>query len=71
MNESYEIRYDMILGTYILTSLWLNLSISKNIIKEGDGPSERCKPPMENLGMYEYKNLNANKITSEQYFTDA
>ena len=36
--KSTNIRYDMILGRYLLTALGLDLKFSENVILGGDGP---------------------------------
>ena len=41
-------------GTDILTSLGLNLSISKKIIKEGDGPFQSCTATMVELSICKF-----------------
>ena len=50
--------YDMILGRYLLTELWLNLYLSDHIVEADDRLLKRSLAPMAYLGMYGFKDLN-------------
>ena len=65
VDDSAKGRHDMILGRDLLTELVLNLKFSRHIIKAYDGPFKGSTIPMVYLGMYEFKDLNTGKITSE------
>ena len=62
MYEFSERSYDMIFGGYLLKQRGLNLNLSKHFIKGGDRMLERCTSTMVNLGMYVFKNVNADII---------
>ena len=48
----------MILGQYLITELGLNLKFYEHIIKADDGPFNKSKTPMVDLGPYIFKYLN-------------
>ena len=50
-------RYDMILGTDLLTSLGMDRKFSENIIIGGEGPYEGCLAPTIDLSNYDFKSL--------------
>ena len=41
----------------LLTTLWLDLMLSENIIICGEGPYEGCLAPMVDLSNYDFKSL--------------
>ena len=49
----------------------IEFKIYKYIIKGGDGQFENCTSPMVDPGTYEFKTLNTDKITPEEYLTGA
>ena len=55
VDNSAEIRYDMITGRYLLTALGFNFKNPKNAIKGGNVNFEICTASMVNLGMYKFK----------------
>ena len=55
MNAYNKIRYDMILGRDILSSLGTGLKNIDHAIEGGDGLSESCTALMVDLGTYEFK----------------
>ena len=71
VDESTNVRYDIILGWYILTELGLNLKFFDHIIEADDGPFKGSTTPMVDLGTYEFKILNTGEITPEESFTNA
>ena len=71
MNWSTKIRFDMILGRYMITSLVLDLKLSDSVIKGVGGLFDNNIAPMVNLGTYESKNLDTGKITPKGYFINA
>ena len=66
VDDSTKGRYYMILGKYLLTELVLSLKLSDHIIKAYDGPFKGYTTPMIDLGTYEFKDLNTDKITPEE-----
>ena len=58
MDDSAKVRYEMILGRYVLTALGLNLKISYHVIEEDDGPLKGLTALIADLGRYEFKYLN-------------
>ena len=70
MNDCSKSRYDMILGQYLLTELWLNLKLSEHVTQAAYGPVKGSTTPMVDLGMYIFKDLNTVKIKSEESFTN-
>ena len=66
VDDSFNGRYDMILGQYLLTELVLNLKHYKHVIEAGDGPFKGSTTPMVNLSTYIFKYLNTGKITPEE-----
>ena len=62
VDDSAKVSYDIILVLDILTELGLNLKCSEHIIEEYGGPFKGSKTPMDNLGMYIFKDLNTDKI---------
>ena len=65
MDYSNKVRYNMILGGDLLTSLVLNLRIYKHAIKECDKPLKGSTAPMIGLGVYKFKYLTTEKFTPE------
>ena len=58
MYDSAKMKYNIILGKDLLTSLGLNLKLSEHDIEAGDGgeiPFESFTEPMVNFGTYEFK----------------
>ena len=70
-DESNKGRYDIILGRYIRTELWLNLKFSDQIIEADDGPFKGSTAPMVDLGTYKFKDIKTGKITPESLFTNS
>ena len=63
MDDSAKVRYDMILGRDLRTSLVLDLIFSNRIISGGKGPYEGCLASIVDVRKYDYaplthKNLN-------------
>ena len=58
VDDSAKRRYDMILGTYLLTTLVLSLELSEHVIEVDDGTLNVSTTPMVDLGAYEFKYLN-------------
>ena len=52
VDESAKVRYETILGIYILTALVLNLKFSDNVIEADDGLFKGSTPSMVDLGTY-------------------
>ena len=52
VNDSTEVRYDIILGRDILTELGLNLKFFDHVIKAYDGNFKGYTEPMAGLGTY-------------------
>ena len=71
VDEYAKVRYDMILGKYLITELGLNLKFSEHVIESGDGPFNGSTNSMVDLGTYIFKYLNTDKITPKEFFTDA
>ena len=63
-------RYKMILGRDILTELLLNIKLFEHVIEADDGPFNGSTTPMVDLGTYIFKDLNIEKITPEESFTN-
>ena len=57
MDKKTNSRYDIIPDRDLLTTLVLDLNVSKNIIIGGEGPYERCLAPMVDLSDYNFKYL--------------
>ena len=55
VDDSVKIRFNMILYIYLLSELGLYLKLSDHVIEGGDGLFKRHKPPMVDLGTYEFK----------------
>ena len=70
MDDSSKVRYDMILGKYLLTYLGFNLKISDHVIEVDDGPFKGPLSLMVNMGTCEFKDLNTAKIPPEELFTN-
>ena len=60
----------MFFGRDIPTELVPNLKLSDHLIEADDGPFKGSKTPMIDLGMYEFKSLNKEKITPKELFTN-
>ena len=58
-------RYDVILGRYLLTALWLNLKFSDHVIEVDDVTFQGSTATIVDPGTYEFKGLNTGKITPE------
>ena len=71
VDDSAKGRYDIILGRYLLTELGINLNIFKHAIEAGGGPLKYFTVPMIYFDMYTFKDLNAVKITPEEYFMNS
>ena len=71
MDDSAKVRYDTILGIYILTALGLNLKFSDHVIEADDGNFKGSTAPMFDMGNYEFKDFNAGKIAPEEPFMKA
>ena len=65
VDDSVKGRYNMILGSDLLTELGLNLKFSEHVIEAYYGPFNGFTAPMVDLGTYIFKGLNTNKITPE------
>ena len=70
VNYLAKVRYNMILGKYLLTKLGSNLKFAEHVIKADDGPLKGYTTPMVDLGTYIFKFSNTEKITPEEQFTD-
>ena len=68
VDDSAKVRYDMILGIYLLTYLGLSLQYSERVIKEDDGPFKGSTAPMVDLGTYIFKYLNIGEIKPKYFF---
>ena len=55
LDDSDKGRWDIILGTNILTELVLNLKLSEHVIEADGGPFKGSITPMIDLGMYIFK----------------
>ena len=55
MDDSVKVRYDMILGRYLLIAFGLNLKFSKYFIGSSNGPLKLSTSTMIYLGTYEFK----------------
>ena len=62
VDDSSKGRYDMILGRYILIALGLYIKISIYVTESDTEPFKGSMSPTVNLGVYEFKYLNAGKI---------
>ena len=71
VDDSDKGRYDMILGRYLLTALWLNLKFSDHIIEADYGTFKGSTTPTVDLGTYESKDLNTGNITLKELFKNA
>ena len=60
--KSTNIRYDMILGIYLLAALGLDIKYSDNIILGGDGPFKGLLVPTVDISTYDFKPLIDNKV---------
>ena len=65
VDDSAKSRYDIILGRDLLTELGLNIKISYHVIESDDVPFKEYTPPMVDIGTYEFKDIEAGKITPE------
>ena len=63
-----NIRYDMILGRYLLTALGLDIKFSKNIIICGDGPFKECPAPMLDVSTYVSWFSIESKLLQPEYY---
>ena len=61
----------MILGRDLLTTLWLDIKFSENIILGGDGLFKGCSEPMVYFSTYDFKPLTENKVKPEESFINA
>ena len=71
VNKSAKGRYNMIVGRYLWTELWLNLKFYYYVVEEDGGPFKGSTEPMVDLVKYEFKYLNTGKITPKELFTNA
>ena len=71
VDNSTKGRYDMMLGKYVLTELGLNIKLSDNVIEADDGTFKGITIIIFDLGTYDFKKLNTEKITPEESFIDA
>ena len=55
MDESAKGIYDIILGRYQLTVLWLNIKFSDQVMESDDGPLKVYTAPMVDLCTYNLK----------------
>ena len=58
VDDSAKVKYYIILGRYLLTSLGLNLKLYDHGIEADGGHFKLSAAPMVVLGMYEFKDLN-------------
>ena len=68
VDESTEIRYNIILGRDILTALGLDLKSPKHVIIGGDGPYEGCLEPIADITDYGFKPSTDKSIMTEESF---
>ena len=68
MDDSAKVRYNIIIGKYLLTELGLNMKLSEHFIKVDNGPLKGSSAPMVDLGTYEIINLNTGNITPGELF---
>ena len=61
----------MILRRYLPTEIRLNIKFSEQVTKADDGPFKGSTTSMVDLGRYVFKDLNTEKITPEELFTNA
>ena len=61
----------MILGRDLLISLGLNIKLSDHVIEADDGPFKGSTTSIVDMGTYEFKDLNTEKITPEELFMNA
>ena len=54
VDDSTKIRYNLILGRYLLTPLRLYLEFSNTVIEGGNGPFEIFTASMVDLGTYDF-----------------
>ena len=71
VDESTKGRYDMMLGRYLLTELWLNFKFSEHVIEEDDRPFKWYSTLVVDLGMYTFKDFNRGKITPLELLTNS
>ena len=64
-------RNEMILGRDLFTALGLNLKLYDQVIETYYGPLKGSTAPIVNLGTNELKDLNTEKITPDESFTNA
>ena len=65
MYDSARDRYNMILGRYLWTELWLNLELYEHVIEGDDRHFTGYTAPMVDLGAYIFKDLNTGEIKPE------
>ena len=53
-DESAKGGYDMILGQYLSSELWINLKFSDDFIEADDGTFKGSTTPLVDLGTYEF-----------------
>ena len=71
LGDSTKGKYDIVLGKYITTVLVFNLKISDHVIEAYYGPFKGSTATMVDLGTYEFKYLNTDKIIPEGLFMNA
>ena len=54
INDSAEVKHNMIPGRYLLASLGLDVNFSKHAIVGGVGPYWGCMAPMANFNNYNF-----------------
>ena len=64
-DDSAKVRYDMILGKYLITYLGFNLELSDHVIEADYGYFKGYTTPIIDMAMYQFKALNTGKITTE------
>ena len=57
VDEYTNVRYDMILGRYILTALEMYLKLSNNVKNFGEGPYKGCLSPMVDERNNDFKSI--------------
>ena len=70
MDNSAKGRFDIILGRDIL-KIEINLKLPEHVIEYYHWPLKVSTTPMVDFGVYVFKDLNTEKITSEESFNNA
>ena len=66
MDESTNVRYDMILGRDLINALGLYLKFSDNFIIGGEGTYEGCSSPMVGVISYGFKSITDKTVKTEE-----